>query len=397
MAALRTLLLPILSGILASLSPGQAGTVPPGYLSTAANQPTDFAWKLGSYQNTRAQISSSGWTKLGARLLSRISFRQDEGQVSPDSGGRSFRDVELQMAETDMSQLSSYWTQNFLRTPTTVFRGTQSWPDLTQRPSQLPAPWSQGGLAFPFATPWTYSGQRDLLLDLRLEGGTLANGAAWGSSAAAPRMYYLDAISNLTQIQAGIRASGLNVQAHSCAQDSGRTGGGITGPGAFFEGVMYAKITGNPNTDDRFGYRFRVTDFPAQTVVLQALSLGGTLQFGNPGYPVVPGLGCQNLMVDLSRLLTVQRFTTDRTGAASSGALTLAPFHPALPGLKLYSQAIWSDTLTSAAKLSRVSETTLPPQPAGIRFAGRFSYTYTAGASWGFLATDSRVPVYRFD
>ena len=65
--------------------------------------------------------------------------------------------------------------------------------------------------------------------------------------------------------------------------------------------------------------------------------------------------------------------------------------------MRVYTQAIWTDTVLNTPKLSRISETTIRDQPNGIRFKGGFSYNYVRGSTWGFLPVDKGVPVFRYN
>ncbi len=379
----------------------QTGTVPPGYDSTESSGSTAYSYLLARYANMRAQVANADLTGKGAKVLTEISFRQD-GSVSSSSGvARTFTQVTLMMAETKMSSLSSTWALNFLTTPTTVYSAKHSFPDITKQPSGAPNPWDNGGLRFPFTSRFAYTGSNDLLLDMTMLGGSLANSAAWGttSTGSSPSFtYYLDGRSIITSAGGSLFSAGLTTSTCPTVNDSSSTA--TTGPNSYFWHWSYAKDTGNPTTSNKMQYYFQVSSFPPSIPVIQGVSLNGTRSHTDPNFPVIPGLGCQNLLIDLKLLVTVNSFTTSSGGSANTNPSNYIPFVQKAVGAHVYTQSIWDDTKNSNAHLSRVSDTTIQPQPAPADFSGKIAYRYGPSTgvipSTSFTPSGSLVPLFRY-
>lgn len=389
-------LLSVLSiGLGASLF-AQGGTVPPGYDSVDSAGTSAYAYLLGYYQEMRAQISNADLKGKGVVSMKEISFRQDASVSSTSAIDRSWTNVQLQLCETNYASLSTTWTNNFLTTPTQVFSGSHSWPSLTTQPPGSPNPWNNGGLRFPFSPSFIYSGTNDLLLDFEFVGGTLGNSGAWGPGSSNGKGYYLDGRTVVTSVGGSLNSGGLNIQTNPCAKDSSYTGTSTFGPNSYFWHWSYAKVTGSPTTDDKMRFYFQLSGFPASTKVLQGVSLNGTTSLTDPKFPVVPGLGCQNLCIDLTQMLHINTFTTSTSGSANTNTSNYIPFLHAAVGLRIYTQSIWDDTVLKTAKLSRVSNTLINAQPAAPDFAGKFAYHYTRTSPTSFTPSQSTVPLFRY-
>lgn len=374
----------------------QGGTVPPGYDTVDSGGTGAYAYLLGYYQEMRAQISNADLTGKGPIVMKEISFRQDASVSSSSAVDRSWSNVAVQLGETDYAGLTSTWAANFVQTPTAVFSASHNWPSLTTQPSGSPNPWDNGGLKFPFSTSFIYTGAKDLLLDMTFLGGTLGNGAAWGPGSANGKGYYLDGRSVVTSAGGSLNSGGLNVQTNPCAADSSYTGTSTLGPNSYFWHWSYAKDTGSATTSDKMRYYFQLSNFPASIPVFQGVSLAGTTSLVDPNYPVVPGLGCQNLNIDLNQMFVINSFTTSTSGSANTSTSVYIPFVAAAVGSRIYTQSIWEDTVLKSAKLSRVSNTLIQPQPAAADFAGKFAYHYDPSLATSFTPSQSSVPLYRY-
>ena len=71
---------------------------------------------------------------------------------------------------------STTFSKNFLTTPVQVFSASVTWPKISGNPTTNPATFTST-YAFPFKSPWPYSGQNDAGLDYQFSGGTMANNA----------------------------------------------------------------------------------------------------------------------------------------------------------------------------------------------------------------------------
>jgi hypothetical protein len=89
-------------------------------------------------------------------------------------------------------------------------------------------------------------------------------------------------------------------------------------------------------------------------------------------------------------------FTTSTSGSANTSTSVYIPFIQAAVGLRVYTQSIWNDTVTNEAKLSRVSNTLIQPQPAGPDFKGTHAYHYNPLSATSFTPTQTYVPLFRY-
>ena len=129
---------------------------------------------------------------------------------------------------------------------------------------------------------------------------------------------------------------------------------------------------------------------------IQALSLGGTTSTTTPG--PIPGLGCQALMIDVSKIFHTFAFTTTTRGSFSQTVST--KYSGAAANVTVWSQAIWADKGNKSTHISRTSSNLIRPLPPAADFNGKFGYRY--GPSSGviptvsFTPTSSYVPLYRY-
>ncbi|MHC4852153.1 MAG: hypothetical protein ACYTF5_09050 [Planctomycetota bacterium] len=370
----------------------QAGTVPPGFETTESSGSSAYSFYLGRYANMRFQTANGDLTSKGPKVFSEISFRQDGSVSSSLSVGRSWTQVVVMMAETKVSSMSSTWTKNHLTKPTTVYSAKHSWPDLTKQPSGAPNPWDNGGLKFPFTSKFAYTGVNDLLLDMIMRGGALANAAAWGTSSTGSspsKSYYLDGRTVVTSTQGSLSVYGLNSK---CTFDSGNTSTSSLGGGY---GYWVAFTENSPS--NRFRHWVYRTYMPKSANFVHALSLGGTSSTTKPG--PVPGLGCQALQIDTTKIFLVQTFKTTSSGFYSQPT-QYTPYIASAVGLIIWAQGIWNDTVTSHAKLTRTSRLTVRALPPKADFNGKRAYRYAPKTgvipTSGFTPSPSNVPVYRY-
>ena len=132
---------------------------------------------LGSEPKLRYQQIDST-LQYGVYNRNRISFRRD-GRLftNADYGARAI-EIEIVMAEGDISSFGPTFASNYQGNVTTVVPKTRvQFPDWSQQPTQLPAA-ASGHLTIPFAQSWSYAGKlasgNDLLWEVRVHSNTQA-------------------------------------------------------------------------------------------------------------------------------------------------------------------------------------------------------------------------------
>jgi len=308
---------------------------PPGYFSKEGEQSSAF---FGAYAVQRYQIGD-GHLRGKKTTLVRLSLRHDCWDYDQDHGGlgRTWTQVTLALAETDVSKFQSTFALNQLTTPTAVHSGQVKWPTFTGLPKNCPAPLGDGGnLRFPFRTGYVFSGNNDLLLDFTFQGGTLANSMSWGSAAI---FYYLDSANQGTKTGMRLRFLG----SASC-KDSSQTSAALCRIGA------EVSATGNGNS---------VT-----------FSLGS--QWTAPNKPVIKAIGVVGSTVGTdigacNRLYTTPFFYDFQTALPGFGfSFTFFPplrWNTSFAGITLWSQAAWDDSKSKVFRLTRASRGRIPTQP----------------------------------
>lgn len=375
----------------------QGGTVPPGYETIDPGGSLSYQWDLGRYPQMRAQISNGDLRGKGPVAMKEISFRRAMRVGTNMSVARNWSRVRLQLGGTDLGKLTATFSTNFSSTPVTVFDQAHDWPALSllaQYQASGAYPWNHGGLRFPFATSYVYPGTQDLLLDMSFQGGTLPNGGTWPSgSGAFAGLYY--PLSAQTWFDSGteMATAGLDAHRHPCARDSASSA--ATGPGSFFWVYSYPANTGDPRQSNWIQVQQSLAEFPPKAIIYQAVTLAGTLDLQDPRYPAIPGLGCQPLMVDLQAAVELLMYRADDLGGAGRMLSRKVPFQSAFVGIRVYSQALWQDSVTQAFKLSRSSRATIMPQPVKSGYGGRFSSSISS-LTRGSTPVPSGVPIYRY-
>jgi hypothetical protein len=137
---------------------------------------------------------------------------------------------------------------------------------------------------------------------------------------------------------------------------------------------------------------------PKSTAFVQALSLGGFTSTTTPG--PLPGLGCQALQIDLAKIILTQTFTTPASGTYSQSN-QYTPFVAAAVGRIIWSQAIWADTKTGNAKLTRTGKLTVAALPLPPDFSAKRLYRYASGTpptipSTGFGPYNTNIEIIRY-
>ena len=389
--------LPIAGSILAltTLLPAQAatGTFPPGYLTKESSSGAciyDSPWTLtlGVYPASRHQFAYGDLKGKGAITMKEISFRQDGSRLHSRSVARTWANLKVQVADTNLATLSGTWTRNHLNPPTQVYNQKHSWPKMTTNPPGAPEPWDNGGLKIVFKGPYVYTAKSDMLFDLEFAGGTLANAATWGTSTR--KTIYLDGRSVFTSCQGRISIYGLR---SPCTYDSDYTGTSTLGGGYGF----WVAITYN-SPSNRFGFRTYRTNMPKSHPFIHFYSLGGTTSTKVPG--PIPGLGCQALQLDLGKMFFAETLITDSTGTFRQ-ANQYVPYISGLVGVQIWAQGVWSDTKTKATHLTMTSRLTIAALLGKADFSGKRVYRYASGTPpkipvTGFAPSTRYIPIIRY-
>lgn len=334
-------------------------TLPEGFETTEGASQLSV---LGAAANSRHQIVYTALKGGGAKTLNEMSFRRDGSQASSVAVGRSWSNVRIQIAEADVATISTTFSSNFGTTPVTVFSGSVTWDDATASPGSAPMPWNTGGLGFKFSTPFNYTGNGDLLIDVQFSGGTLANSGNWTNTLA----YRLDAESSVTVASGSGRSLGNFPATHPCVVDTASIS--PFGPWILALVSTSGRKTPDPAQANQFLLTRAIAFGTPNTSFLTVLSAGGTTSLvPSPQFPAVFGPTCQHLMVDTNQILRIETQVSDATGRLSLPEERI-PFDASAVGKTLYTQGIWEDTVTKQPKLTRGGSSVIPAQPADPKF-----------------------------
>ena len=99
-------------------------------------------------------------------------------------------------------------------------------------------------------------------------------------------------------------------------------------------------------------------------------------------------------------MFLTQMFTTPSSGTYSQPT-QYTVFNSAAVGLYIWSQGIWSDTVTNNAKLTRTSRLIVPALPPKPDFSGKRLYRYASGTpptipSTGFGPYETYIEIIRY-
>jgi hypothetical protein len=325
-------------------------TFPAGFLTTEA---PGYSIHFGGRPSMRCQVFNKEHGGA-AQTFKEIACRRDGNRdASPYRfGGRSWKDVRVTLGEGSYASASSTFSVNLQSNVRQVFSGSITWPDHSGGSgTSKPHSWAID-VKFPFATPWTYSGNRDVTVDFRFSGGTLANKQFWSSH----RPYFLDGIHVTTRVG----GSSTNFGTNRC------TNAPYTAA-AFCVPVMYtyARATGNPRTADRYTFQWWLGRLPPSAPTAVALSLVGN----TTGVSI--NNRCQNYFIGPSIVL----FGLAPSNNTSSFYLPTTPFTEkyvsSAVGIKLWTQGAYRHSIRNRLELTRGGYTTIQGQPIP-----------PAGASW---------------
>lgn len=337
----------------------QGNTIPPGFASKEAGNQARY---LGGFPNMRAQLASGFYKK---RLtMAEVQLRQDGYFSSSHAVARTWSNVELRVANSDFTRISTTFANNIIGTPTTVFSNSVTWPALTSKSLTVPGIWAAGGLKIPYTSPYIHSGTNDLLLDLTFSGGVLSNSARWLNLTT----YYLDGLSY--QTVAGGASARFGLSHCRAYRGQGRA------PDVFaFAVATYAKNIGGTSLDHTISGFLTHSNGSPSNVHIGAIGVTGVT---SPSQGTSVGT-CQLLMMTP---LIYTSFTTDGGGRWTGPRSTIA-FNPNLVGLNLWTQAAHSGA--NNINLSIANRSIVAGQPALPDY--RMIYVSVASNPWGWVNT----------
>ncbi|MHC4078288.1 MAG: hypothetical protein ACYST0_07575 [Planctomycetota bacterium] len=353
-------------------------TSPAGYLTTAGSS---YSYYLGRYSNGRYQMAD-GELKGKTLAMTRFDFRLDNRSYGTTTGmGRSWTRVTLDMAETDVADMTNAWDDNILTTPTRVFDSKMTWTTVTGRPSSTP--W--GHVSFPFTKTWVYTGKNDMLAEYLFYGGTLANSGRWtgGNNS----YYYLDSIPN----QDAISGSGtyMPTSSNNCNDSalSSTTGAYTYG----YATAFHVNYTTHTYRDKLRLYWYSYYTAPAKSVI-HAFGVG---RGNTAGIDI--GARCHRLYLDatLPFVLTTRR-AASTTSAYSGANQGIIPWENRWQGQTFHVQGAWADSSTGLFSLTRGRSFVVPSYPTQtLQKRTLFHYTPTASSGIGPYSTTTSLSLPR--
>jgi hypothetical protein len=321
-------------------------TVPPGFLTTENSMfsgvsPSSADW--GRFGVGRHQIITGEWTGKGSKSLSRLSLRRDGERCWPGGGqGRSWTRVRVRLFEANYATVGNNMDRN-MGTNSTVFSKPLSLFRGGTVPSQRPMPWGGSGLVFPFSSPYTYSGRKDLGVEFQFSGGRIQNWTAKNWS-----FYMLDAYSPASRYA----TDGYSIHGYPQCKDTNAKGLGV----ALYRMTSYARSGVNGST----GSRANTMD---GTMFLHgcALDTWHTFFFGlGRTQGLYVGQGCNPIY--LTQVLGVTSAKASSTGGYRR-APTIVPYNAAWVGIELWAQAAYRDSKLGIAKYTHATRSVIPAQP----------------------------------
>lgn len=327
---------------------------------------------LGGYPDGRFQYLDGEVHQLSAKI-NQVEMRVDL-TFAYDQPARTWQQVFLFLAHTDVQKHSSTLSLNALTTPQLVFLSKVSWPAVKNSTvATSTGPWGgiNGEYRLPFRTPFAKTANRDLLVDFAMGQGSLGNNAAWTTF----NMYPLDGFDEREETRAPSRLFGS-----TACRDSSQVRAAVCETGLF----TYRKQAHTTQRADRV-VAWLSTFFAAPSApVVQAM---GVIQ--SPGTPIG---ACQPLYV---QPLTFVYANADSAGTASV-FLGSVPYQPALAGLSIGAQAAYHDSSTQRFELTQATDSPIAKQE-GPYLVHRVSYWVSpAGATQGWFADHSSNPLFRY-
>ena len=370
-------------------------TCPPGFKNKEGSHFSDM---LGKYADARQQFADGGCRGTPISIK-QIDYRLNQEYYSGNEGpGRTWTNVTLNLALTDVSKMSQTFSANILSSPTTVFSSPVTWKTVTnQNPFPTTPQLAKWGdvASFVFSTPYFYIANKDLLFDYTFRGGKMANAANWSGSTSG--RYKFDSVAG-TDLNYS-RNQGLGWGNFWCPPNSrpcpglnprppgspiGCTDSGQTASAwAAIEVDVYSNNPPNP-TRVHSNYLGRGNKTYAQLKgmfdielsslltaksgnVIHAMGVAGTLTGVNIGAK------CNLLFIDTTKPWIPILRTADSSGhigfASNTVRSTLlgpAPFNSAFAGFRAWHQAAYADSKTGAFTLTTARFADIPNPPVAL-------------------------------
>lgn len=345
----------------------QAASLPGGYLSSEGRE---RAPGFGDLPSDLVQYVS-GELRGQSLRFSALDFRPDGQFHEPAAQARSWGRVQLHLGSGDFDAAVRTFSSNFSAAPTLVYSGAMSWPDLSTPQFQVPMPWGYRGMSIPFQAAYSYAGTQDLVLQLSLENGVLAQSSNWQPNSVVRVSSNLDAVSFVD------RSADLSVIGyHHCRPQNG----------VYLEAdlhrpvlLTFADNTAEPNDRGQVVLQVQqVFGAPGQA----HLGALGSQGVGLPAQGVQIG-GCQPLMMSPQ---LIYGFQTDHLGFWFSQLLRI-PYMPALAGTKVYAQSATDQA--GIPHLSQMGLAVVQPKPANpprTKVLRAFSYPGLPEGHWSVFA-----------
>ncbi len=364
-------------------------TCPPGF---ASKEGSHFSDMLGKYADARQQFADGGCRGTPISIK-QIDYRLNQEYYSGNEGpGRTWTNVTLNLALTDVSKMSQTFSANALSTPTTVFSSPVTWKTVTnQNPFPTTPQLAKWGdvASFVFTTPYFYIANRDLLFDYTFRGGKMTNAASW--SGATSGRYKFDSVAgsdlNYSRNQGlgwGNFPPGKGLNPRPPGSPAGCSDSGQSAfAWAAIEADVYSNNPPNPTNVHR-DYLGRGNKTYAQLKgmfdielsslltaksgnVIHALGVAGTLTGVNIGAK------CNLLFIDTTKPWIPILRTADSTGNIGFASNTMrstllgpVPFKPAFAGFRAWHQAAYADSKTGAFALTTARFADIPNPPVAV-------------------------------
>ena len=322
------------------------------------------------------------------RVLKGLGFRIDV-TYKRQFYGRSFRNVAVQLSDGDHTTMKSAWNLNAASTPSMVFSASFNMPSLVQ-PVAGPAPWN-ARVHFPFSSSFAYAGTKDLLIDTRFAGGTLANNGTWRTTDY--RAYYFDSVTLATVARSSSRAHGLSGLGKGCIDGGSiRQMGGETGLAITTYGPTHA----TPALRNSIQVSFSSDNVGPSSTLAFALT-----PFGQPAGTGYPGVTCNKIYFDITKPVVLFYRAANATGSTGVSPLFNTPngvigFQQAWVGTKLWLQCAWDDSKFKALRLSSAVEAQLQPLPRIYNRSTVYHFIGNASAGLGPSGSPRLFPILRF-
>jgi hypothetical protein len=350
--------------------------------------PPEFASKEGGYSSYSFGVFAKqrlqwadGEIGSGLRILNGFGMRSTS---KIKSSGRTFSNLTIQLADTDYKTVTSTFSVNATSTPTSVFSGPFTLPDITGSFSG-PSPWDSR-LAISFKTPFLYTGTKDLLIDMDFVGGRLSNGQSWSTPIAAYSLdTTIDEYSRWGQLRLHGRAGG-----NSGCMDRGSSL--QTGAGSTMETIAWGPASANPAVQTALTIETQCYWTGPYALVTHVVSLYGS----SVGFPV-PGVTCNKVHIDLSKPAFLLFHKTDKNGRSWKVHPVgwKLPWNAAFTGLQLWYQAAWNDTVDGRLLLTNASENHVPGLRPSYKRVAVYQYDGRS-VGYGPYPHASYFPILRY-